>query len=274
MNKKRLALFISFFIFSFYFTSSHLLTAEEKLPSFSNPFPHEKSDLKPDPNLIFGKLSNGFRYVLMKNQEPKDRVSIQLDIQAGSLQEKDNQQGIAHYIEHMIFNGSEHFAPGELIKYFQSIGMSFGPDANGHTSFDETVYNILLPDGTEESLKKGLSVMQDYACGALLLESEIEQERGIILAEKQLRDSVEYRTYVASMKFSFEGSLISERLPIGTEEDIKNANQQILKNYYDTWYRPENMILIMAGDFDSAMAESLIKSSYSTFAPRACRNLS
>ncbi|HJO61438.1 MAG TPA: insulinase family protein, partial [Desulfobacterales bacterium] len=136
-------------------------------------WPHEKSDLQPDPAVVFRKLPNGFRYVLMKNKEPKDRVSMHLDIQAGSMHESDQQQGLAHFLEHMLFNGSTHFKPGELIKYFQRIGMQFGPDANARTGFYETVYDVLLPTGSKQSLSDGLLVMADYAEGALLLQSEI-----------------------------------------------------------------------------------------------------
>ncbi len=241
--------------------------AKVPAPCLSTLWPHEKSDLLPDPDLIFGKLPNGIRYVLMENHEPKDRVSLHLNVQAGSLNESDDQQGLAHFLEHMLFNGSEHFPPGELVKYFQSIGMAFGNDANAHTGFAETVYDVLLPTGSKENIEKGLLVMKDYARGALLLKSEIDRERGIILAEKRTRNSVGYRTYISSMKFVFSGSKITQRLPIGIEEVITKADRRLLKDYYDAWYRPENMILIMAGDFDAGLAESLIKSAFSEIVP-------
>ena len=104
-------------------------------------WPHEKSDLKPDPDVVWKKLDNGFRYVMMKNTQPKDRVSIHLNVQAGSMHENENERGLAHFLEHMLFQGSENFKPGELVKYFQGIGMRFGPDANAYTSFNETVYD-------------------------------------------------------------------------------------------------------------------------------------
>lgn len=262
---KCLILFIVLFFIPF--TSAAL--AKTPAPCLSTLWPHEKSELKPDPALVFGKLPSGFRYVLMENREPKDRVSLRLNIQAGALNETDDQQGLAHYLEHMMFNGSEHFPPGELVKYFQSIGMNFGADANAHTAFSETVYDMLLPKGTESDLKNGLRVMKDYAGGALLLESEIDRERGIILAEKRDRDSVWYRTYVATMKFIFDGTKIPERHPIGTEEVIKKADRRLLKDYYDTWYRPENMMLVMVGDFDTKTAEPLIRSMFADLSARA-----
>jgi zinc protease len=164
-------------------------------------WPHEKNDLVPDPALVFEKLPNGFRYVLMENQKPKDRVSMHLNVQAGSMHETDKQQGLAHFLEHMLFNGSTNFKPGELVKYFQSIGMEFGPDANAHTGFNNTVYDLLLPEGNRESLEKGFVVMKDYAEGALLLQSETVRERRIVLAEKRTRDSASYRTFVSTLNF-------------------------------------------------------------------------
>jgi zinc protease len=232
-------------------------------------WPHEKSDLLPDPTVIFGKLPNGFRYVLMENHTPKDRGSMHLDVQAGSLYESDDQQGLAHFLEHMLFNGSTHFKPGELVKYFQSIGMEFGADANAHTGFNETVYDILLPNGDSKNLKKGLTVIKDYAEGALLLPSEIDSERRVVLAEKRTRDSVEYRTYVATLNFEFPHAKISKRLPIGKEEIVKNADHNRLKKFYDSWYRPEKMILVMVGDFDTQSAVSLIKENFSSLSGRA-----
>ncbi|MFQ5484074.1 MAG: M16 family metallopeptidase [Desulfobacterales bacterium] len=232
-------------------------------------WPHEKSDLQPDPAVVFGKLHNGFRYVLMKNKEPKDRVSMHLDIQAGSMHESDQQQGLAHFLEHMLFNGSTHFKPGELIKYFQKIGMQFGPDANAHTGFYETVYDVLLPTGSKESLSDGLLIMADYAEGALLLQSEIDRERRVVLAEKRDRDSASYRTFVSTLKFEFPDARISKRLPIGKERVILATDRQGLKSFYDTWYRPDNMILVLVGDFDAKTAALLIENRFSGLSARA-----
>ena len=230
-------------------------------------WPHEESDLLPDPGLVYGRFPNGFRYVLLKNAEPKDRVDIHLDVLAGSLNETDQEQGLAHFLEHLLFCGSTHFQPGELVKYFQSIGMKFGADANAHTGFNETVYDILLPDGKKESLEKGLVVIKDYAEGAFLLEDEIKREMGVILAEKRTRDSTSYRTYVETLKFELPESMISRRLPIGKEEIIKNAHRGLLKGFYDAWYRPEKLILVMVGDFNPEVAAELVKEKFSMLKP-------
>ncbi|MBF0258823.1 MAG: insulinase family protein [Desulfamplus sp.] len=235
----------------------------------SDDTPTEADGLVPDPALIQGVLPNGMKYMLFKNATPRDRVSMHLNIQSGSMHEREDQQGIAHYLEHMLFNGSTHFKPGELIEYFQSIGMMFGADANAQTGFFETVYDILLPSGGKEALEKGLLVMQDYAEGALLLDSEIDRERGVILAEMRERDSVALRTFKASLEFELPGSLIAKRLPIGSAKVIESADRTLLKDYYDTWYRPDNMAIIMVGDFDIEMASNLIKERFSSIQPRA-----
>ena len=243
-------------------------TASENIDSLTQ-WPHEKNDLVPDPAFVFGKLPNGFRYVLMENQKPKDRVSMHLNVQAGSMHETDKQQGLAHFLEHMLFNGSTNFKPGELVKYFQSIGMEFGPDANAHTGFNNTVYDLLLPEGNRESLEKGFVVLKDYAEGALLLQSETFRERRIVLAEKRTRDSASYRTFVSTLNFELPEARVSKRLPIGKEEVLKNANSMQLKELYNKWYRPEKLILVMVGDFDSKLAASLIDEKFSSLSPRA-----
>jgi len=238
-------------------------------PCFQTEWPHEKSELLPNPSLVFGRLPNGFRYLLMENRKPKDRVSMHLNVQVGSMHESDQQQGLAHFLEHMLFCGSTHFKPGELVKYFQSIGMKFGPDANAHTGYYETVYDILLPKGDGQSLEKGLTVLKDFADGAIFPESEIDRERRVVLAEKRTRDSASYRRFVSVMRFEFPEAKISKRFPIGLENFIKNADRKMFKNFYDTWYRPEKMILVMAGDFDAGPAALLINKKFSALSSKA-----
>ncbi len=214
--------------------------------------------LLPDPAVRFGRLPNGIGYALMQNTEPKERVSMHLVVQAGSFHERPEERGLAHFLEHMMFNGSVHFPPGELVRYFQRIGMQFGPDANARTGFMETVYDVLLPDGKREDLAGGLLVLKDYARGALLLPEEIERERGVILSEKRSRDSADYRTFVSTLKFAFPEARFSGRLPIGTEEVIRAADREVMKGFYDAWYRPEKMFLVLVGTFDMSVATELI----------------
>ncbi|MEE8540442.1 MAG: insulinase family protein [Desulfobacterales bacterium] len=243
-------------------------TPSPKPAATQAPWPHEKSDLHPDPAVVFGRLANGLRYALLVNHEPKDRVSLHLNIQAGSMHETDEQQGLAHFLEHMLFNGSTHFKPGELVKFFKSIGMQWGADANAHTGFYETVYDVLLPKGDREHLEKGLTVLSDYAQGAFLLESEIIRERRVVLAEKRNRDSASFRTFESTLKFEFPEARLSRRLPIGRSEVLESADQRRLKAYYDAWYRPEQIVLIMVGQFDPNLAQALITRKFEALTPR------
>lgn len=226
-------------------------------------WPSERSNLRPDPALTRGTLANGLRYVVMENHEPQDRVALFLYVHAGSLNETDQQRGLAHYLEHMQFNGTTHFPPGELVQFFQDIGMSFGGDTNAHTSYDETVYRIDLPNGAGENLKKGFLVMSDYARGALLTQEEVERERGVILAEKRSRDSAQYRSMVAANRFKYQGTLLPEREIIGIDAVLLHADSRLLRNYYDSWYHPENMLLVVVGDVEPAPTVSLIGEMFS-----------
>ncbi|WP_300667803.1 pitrilysin family protein [Desulfoluna sp.] len=225
--------------------------------------------LPQDPAVIEGTLENGLTYLIMKNSEPKGRVSMHLAVKSGSMVETEAQRGLAHFNEHMLFNGSENFPPGELIKYFQRIGMMFGGDANAHTGFYETVYDVVLPTGDEKSLAEGLLVMRDYAGGALLLESEVDHERGVILAEKRDRDSESYRNFVKSLAFELPGMRINERHPIGLETVIRGADSALLRSYYDTWYRPDNMALVVVGDMDPKGLAVMIQDRFASLEARA-----
>lgn len=240
-------------------------TADECL---STAWPSEKSTLEPDPSLVRGRLDNGFRYVLKKNSEPDNRVAVFLNVQAGSLHEKEEQRGVAHFLEHMMFKGTANFPANNLIDYFQSIGMNFGGDTNAHTTYDQTGYHIILPDGSAQQLDKGFLVVADYADRALLEDEQIDKERGVILSEKMARDSAAYRIHVDSSAFAFRGTLLPERLPIGEEEVLLKADRDLLRSYYDAWYRPDNMILVVVGDMDLGTAEELVRKHFTGLAPR------
>lgn len=232
-------------------------------PCLSTGWPQDASDLQPDPALVFGRLANGLRYALMANGEPKNRVALYLNIQAGSIHEADNQRGLAHFLEHMLFNGTTHYPPGTLVEYFQSLGMGFGGDTNAHTGFDETVYNLLLPSAEPKVLAEGFNVLADYARGALLLEKEVDRERGIILAEKRSRDSAAARVSKKQLQFDFAGTLVAERDPIGVEEVLSSANSSLLRSFYDRWYRPENMIVVVVGDLSPQDTVKLLEQAFS-----------
>ncbi len=233
------------------------------------PFPQEASDLKPDPTARFGTLPNGVRYVIRPNAEPKGRASLRLLVLAGSFDETENQRGLAHFLEHMAFNGSEHYKPGTLVEFFQRMGMNFGGDTNANTSFDRTLYLIELPNTRAETLAEGLRVLGDYAGGLLLLPGEIDKERGIILSEKRDRDSVDYRTSVAQYEFEYGGTLVPTRLPIGVTDVIEKAPRDRFVDFWNTWYRPEKIAVVIVGDIDPATVEKEIATAFAPITARA-----
>ena len=228
----------------------------------AKPWPHSLSDIPADPNTRFGALPNGMRYIIYPNTEPPQRVSIRLHISTGSLMEEDDQQGVAHFLEHMVFNGSKNFTPNELVPRMQRLGIGFGAHVNAYTSFDETVYMLDLPDLSEDTVKLAYTVMRDFADGALLKADEIEKERGVILSEKTSRDSVSYRMMHQQFSELMPNSLLPKRFPIGTEECIKSAPQQRFIDYYSSYYTPERMTFIVVGDINPKETEELISKAF------------
>lgn len=231
-----------------------------------SPWPHEVSDIPADPELVFGSLANGMRYVILPNSEPPERVSVRLHIAAGSLMENDDQQGIAHFLEHMVFNGTKHFTPAELIPRMQRLGIAFGAHANAYTSFDETVYMLDLPDLSDPTLDLAFTVMRDFADGALLAEEEIDNERGVILSEMTSRDSIGYRIMKKQFEALLPDSLVTRRFPIGEEEVIRNAPRERFVEFYKNYYVPSRMTFVVVGAIKPEAAEQRIRDAFSTFA--------
>jgi zinc protease len=181
-------------------------------------FPQVGSDLRADPAARFGALPNGLRYVILPNAEPKDRVSMRLVVKAGSLMETEDQRGLAHFLEHMAFNGSTHYPPGTIVEFFQRMGMGFGNDTNAYTSFDHTAYMLELPNAAGRHAHRGTAgprrLRRRHA--APLLE-EIDKERGIITSEERARDTVGFRSLVMELQFVLPDTLLPHRLPIGRD---------------------------------------------------------
>ncbi|MFT3828861.1 MAG: insulinase family protein [Opitutaceae bacterium] len=227
------------------------------------------SDIPVDPAVTWGRLDNGLRYAILPNAEPKERVSVRLLVQTGALMETDTQRGLAHFIEHMGFNGTRNFPPGQLVEYFQRLGMAFGPDTNASTGFDRTQYQVELPKNDTDSLREAFKALRDYADGVLFIPEEIEQERGVILAEKRDRDSADFRATIAEWKFLMPAALLPQRFPIGEEEVIRRAPREAFLDYYDTWYRPERMALVVVGPVDPAAVAPLIQAAFGDMANRA-----
>jgi zinc protease len=231
-----------------------------QLPLHAETWQHEKSDLKPEAKAVFGRLDNGLRYLIYPNKLPvAGRASLRLFMDVGSLMEEDDQRGMAHFLEHMAFNGSKNFAAGTMVEYFQRLGMAFGADTNAHTSFKETVYKLELPKVDETMLSQGLQLFRDDLDGLLLGEAEINKERGVILSEKLARDSVESRIMEAGYEFALPDSLLPKRMPIGVEETIKQMPRNRFKDFYAKWYTPKRCVVVVTGDVDVSLVEKLIK---------------
>lgn len=215
--------------------------------------------LPTDPALVTGELDNGLKYVVRKHANPPGRVSVWLHVSSGSLNETDRQRGIAHFLEHMAFNGSKNFPPGSVVPFFQEQGLRFGQDQNAFTSFDQTTYQLALADNTPENLRKAMTFMSDVAGELLLQPKEIESERQIILEERRARSGPQQRVQDYMLPRIAPGSTFGERLPIGTEETIKGVTQQDFQDYYKQWYVKSNMTVIVVGDIDPAVAVGQIK---------------
>lgn len=233
----------------------------------TKPFPQENSDIPADPSVRYGKLENGVRYALMKNAEPPTRISMRLHIDAGSLAEEEDQRGIAHFLEHMAFNGTKNFKPDELVTFLQSNGIAFGAHLNAYTSFDETVYMLDLPDNRDELLEKGLLVLSDWANGMLLLKEQVDHERGVILSEKRDRDSVEFRLMEKQFGQLLPETRIAKRMPIGLEKVIINADRQRFVDFYETNYSPDRTTVVIVGDIDVDIMEKRVRNLFSKMEP-------
>lgn len=226
------------------------------------PWPQASSDIAPDPAATFGTLENGLRYIIYPNTEPPKRVSLRLHIAAGSLMEAEDQRGIAHFLEHMVFNGSKNYTAEDLIPKMQRLGISFGAHANAYTSFDETVYMLDLPDLSEDTLKLGFTVMRDFSDGALLTTQEIDRERGVILSEKVSRDSVSFRLMEQQFAKILPDSLVSKRFPIGLDEVIKSAPRERFTDLYNRFYTPERMTFVVVGDIEPKEIQGRIERAF------------
>lgn len=219
------------------------------------------ADLTPDPAVTWGAFENGMRYGVMANHQPKDKVTIRLQVQCGSLQESDPQRGLAHFLEHMAFNGTTNYPPGTLVERLQHLGLAFGAHTNAHTSFDETVYKLDLPDAAPATIATGLGVMADWAGGMLLETKEIDRERGVILSELRDRDGASLRLWRAQSQANYAGMIIADRLPIGISETISAADRQLIASYYAAFYRPERMVIVVVGAIDPTAVIAQLRTS-------------
>ena len=217
---------------------------------------------KADPAVVFGTMPNGMRYAILRNTTPSDGVAMRLRIGSGSIEESDEQQGLAHFLEHMAFRGSKNLADGEVVRRLERLGLKFGPDTNASTGQDQTLYMFNFPKADDASLDTGFTLLREIADRLTLAPDLVEAEKGVILSEERVRDVPQYRMAKASLGNSLAGTRAIKRWPIGTAETIKAATPERLRAYYEAHYRPDNATLIVVGNIDPARIESEIKARF------------
>jgi len=222
-----------------------------------------------DAAVTTGTLPNGLRFYVRRNAQPAKRISLRLAVKSGSIEEADDQQGLAHFIEHMAFNGSTHFKPGEVFSYFESVGARLGPHVNAYTSFDETVYMLDLPSDKPEIVSRGITALADFAGGLTFDPKEVDKERGVVIEEWRGRLGAGSRIRDKQIPIIFYNSRYADRAPIGKPDIIRTAPPERLRAFYDTWYRPDRMALIAVGDIEPEGIQQLLTAAFGALQPRA-----
>lgn len=233
---------------------------------------NDPTPLPTDPALVTGELKSGVKYIIRKHSQPAGRAAVWMHIGTGSLNETDKQRGIAHYLEHMAFNGSANFPAGTVIKFFEDLGLTFGRHQNAFTSFDQTSFQLFLGDNTPQTLDKALLFMSDVAFRLSLDPKEIDSERQVILEEKRSRKGPQQRIQDVMLKRLAPGSLIGERLPIGVDETITGVQQQDFKDYWGKWYTPTNTTVIVIADMDPEVVKAAIEKQFGSEPKRPAPN--
>ena len=220
--------------------------------------------LLPSPEILIGKLSNGLRYYIRENKKPEKRMELRLAVKAGSVLEDEDQQGLAHFVEHMSFNGTASFPKLDLINFLERTGVRFGPHLNAYTSFDETVYMIQVPTHSMEIVKKSIKILEEWAHLVTFDSVEIDKERGVVGEEWRLGRGAFERVQNKHNPILFYNSQYAKRLTIGKKEVIDTAHYDALKRFYRNWYRPDLMAVVAIGDFKKEEIESMIKERFSS----------
>ena len=224
---------------------------------------HEGAELKTDASVTWGRLPNGLIYAIMPNNEPKDKLSLRLFVNVGSMHEMEAEQGLAHYLEHMGFNGSKNFPKAnQVVEELQKIGVAFGRDSNAHTSFDETVYKLDMPNADAETLALGLKVFADWSADLFIKDEEVDNERGIILSEMRDREGPQMRIWQGIYPRIFPGLNIGQRFPIGTKETITAMSGEQIRAFYNNWYRLDRMVLCVVGAVDPKQTVEAINAAF------------
>ncbi|HKR23249.1 MAG TPA: insulinase family protein, partial [Pyrinomonadaceae bacterium] len=215
-----------------------------------------------DPQITIGKFPNGLTYYIRANKKPEKRAELRLVVKAGSILEDEDQLGLAHFVEHMAFNGTKNFPKHELVSFIESLGMRFGADLNAYTSFDETVYMLQVPTDKPGAMERAFQVLEDWAHNVTFETAEIDKERGVVMEEWRIRRGAGARMAEKLFPIMFKGSRYANRLPIGSPEIIQNAKPERLTQFYKDWYRPDLMAVVAVGDFDKAAIEKLVNSHF------------
>ena len=211
---------------------------------------------EPDPAIPIGELDNGLRYLIRDNDNPGGRVEMRLAVDAGSVLEDDTQDGGAHFLEHMLFNGTEQFPENELIAVLRGFGAGFGADINAYTSYDETVYQLTMPTADDTVVDTGLDVLEQWLSAATIDQAQVEAERGVVLDEwRGSESSSDGRIFATLEELFLAGSAYEDRDPIGTDTSIEAMDAEPLRRFYDDWYRPDNASVIVVGDIDPDVIE-------------------
>ena len=225
-------------------------------------WPQAYSDLSADPDIRFGVLANGMRYAIKRNTTPDGQASLRFRIAAGSLEEREDQRGLAHFLEHMAFKGSAHVPRDEMLRILERMGLGFGPDVNAFTQKDQTFFKLDLPRSDDERLDTGLMLLREIAGDLRLDQAAMDAERGVVLSEERLDESPNREAEKLEQAFYFDGQLAGRRDPMGDLEVLRRAPVSKVRAFYDAWYRPENATLIAVGDFDPAAMEARIKARF------------
>ena len=233
--------------------------AQTATPATTTAWGHVSPDIKGDPSIRYGVLPNGMKYALQRNETPKGSAAVRMHMDVGSIAEAENESGLAHFLEHMAFNGSKNVPEGEMVKILERQGLSFGADTNAYTSFDETVYQLDLPKTDDVAADTAMMLMREIGGNLTIAPEAVDRERGVVMSEKQFRNSPGLRQAENVLQFGLPDAPFGTRLPIGTEEVLKNAPAARIKDFYQRYYRPENATLVLVGDFDVNAMEAKIK---------------
>lgn len=246
-----------------------LPAAAQSIAQPSAPWAQTTSDIPADPAVRFGTLPNGMRYALLRNATPPGQASLRLRIDAGSLMENDDQQGLAHFTEHMAFNGTTNIPETELLRILERLGLAFGADTNAATGFDQTFYQLELPRTNDETVDTGLRILREQMSEALMNAADIDAERDVIVGEERLRNSPAMRSLKAQLALLAPGQRLSQRLPIGDLDIIRTAPRERFVEFYQSYYRPSRATLIAVGDFDVDQMEAKVRSAFESWEPKA-----